>query len=76
MTDKAEGGFPPDAITKRYRDQLVPASAVGVPKPILEASEQLRVAGLAAEAAVVRRRAADEAKRTGRRSIRRPGSPP
>jgi hypothetical protein len=58
---------PPDAIPKRYRDQLVPACAVGVPEPIAEASEQLRVAGLAAEAAVARRREADEAKRTAPR---------
>jgi len=63
MTDKTKTEFPPDAIRKRYRDQLVPACAVGVPEPILEASEQLRVAGLAAEAAVWRRREADEAKR-------------
>lgn len=55
MTDrKSKTESPPDAIPRRYRDQLVPACGVGVPDPIAEASEQLRVAGLAAEAAVRR----------------------
>jgi hypothetical protein len=68
MTD-----FPPDAIPKRYRDQIVPACAVGVPEPVAEASEQLRIAGLAAEAAAARRREADEAKRTAPRVDREAG---
>jgi hypothetical protein len=67
MTLKTKTEFPPDAIPKRYRDQIVPACAVGVPESIAEASEQLRLAGLAAEAAVRRRREADKAKRTAPR---------
>ena len=66
MTGK-KNVFPPDAIPKRYRHQLVPPCSVGVPDEINEASEQLRIAGLAAEAAVVRRRQADEAKRVAPR---------
>jgi len=66
MADKTKQ-FPPDAIPKRYRDQIVPACAVGVPEPIVQASEQLRLAGLAAEAAVRRRRDADEAARVAPR---------
>jgi hypothetical protein len=49
MADKAKTEFPPDAIPKRYRDQVVPPCAVGVPEPIGQASEQLRLAGLSAE---------------------------
>jgi len=65
MTEK--NVFPPDAIPKRYKGQLVPACAVGVGDPIREASEHLRVVGLAAEAAVRRRREADEAARVAPR---------
>jgi hypothetical protein len=53
--------YPPDAIPKRYRDQLVAKCTVGVPEPIVQASDQLRIAGLAAEAATRRRRDADAA---------------
>jgi hypothetical protein len=49
----------PGAVPRRFRDKLIPACAVGVPDPIAQAAEQLRVAGLAAEAASVRRVNAD-----------------
>lgn len=45
--NKTKSKFPPDAVPRRYRDNLVPASAVGVPEPIRDASEQLRVCGAA-----------------------------
>ena len=51
----------PDAIPHRYRDNLVPAAAVSVPEQVATASEQLRVAGLAAERAFADRRAAETA---------------
>lgn len=55
MTDKR--------IPRRNRDQLVPPAAVGVPKPIEQASEALRVAALAVQDAGTRRREAEEAAR-------------
>jgi hypothetical protein len=74
----------PGAIPRRYRNKLVPSSAVGVPEPIVKASEELRVAGLAAEAASVRRMNADGEDRVAKKfdsdaaieAVRRGENPP
>jgi hypothetical protein len=73
-----------DAIPRRYRDKLVPPHAVGVPEPIVKASEGLRVSGLAAEAATVRRANADGEDRVAKKfdsdaaieAVRRAEDPP
>jgi hypothetical protein len=50
-------------IPNHYRDKLVPTSAVGTPKPIAEASERLRLAGLDVAETFRCRRAKQEAAR-------------
>jgi hypothetical protein len=57
----------PDAIPRRYRDKLVPSYAVGVRDPIVEMAEELRVTGLAAEAASARRVKAGGEDRTAKK---------
>jgi hypothetical protein len=76
MTDKR--------IPRRYRDQLVPSGATGVPEPVATANEELRIAALAAEDAFTRRREAEAAARkaprhdaeTGIEAVRKGGDPP
>lgn len=58
MTKKADLPVP-----SLWADYLVPADAIGVPEPILAASEALRVAGLAAFDARIRSSTADRAAR-------------
>jgi hypothetical protein len=73
-----------DEVPRAHRDKLVPAWAVGVPDPIGAASEELRVGGLAPEAALARRTDADQADRDAARfdeeaataAIRRGEDPP